>query len=85
MKNAAERADRWDQIRKNAAERAAKANRESPSVAYGDGSEEETIEARVERIKRRVAELTGNLPDSSLKRPVNRGTVPPQLTTPATS
>lgn len=77
--------DRWAQIRKNAAERAAKGNRESPSVAYGDNSEEETIEARVARIKRRVAELTGNLPDSSLKQPVNRGTVPPQLTTPATS
>ena len=77
--------DRWAQIRKNAAERAAKGNRESPSVAYGDNSEEDTIEARVERIKRRVAELTGNLPDSSLKQPVNRGTVPPQLTTPATS
>lgn len=92
MTNAAETAgseaspiDRWAQIRKNAAERAAKGNRESPSVAYGDNSEEDTIQARVERIKRRVAELTGNLPDSSLKQPVNRGTVPPQLTTPATS
>ncbi|EED12344.1 morphogenesis protein (Msb1), putative [Talaromyces stipitatus ATCC 10500] len=58
--------DRWAQIRKNAAERAAAATQEEihsrTSVADdGDTSGEETIESRVARIKARVAELTGNM------------------------
>ncbi|KAL9595635.1 MAG: hypothetical protein Q9179_004906 [Wetmoreana sp. 5 TL-2023] len=62
--------DRWAQIRKNAAERAAARQNEEPSVFSGatrtddgDGetSGEETIESRVARIKARVAELTGNM------------------------
>lgn len=69
--------DRWAQIRKNAAERAARMSdeqysrpRHSESQASrttaddGDTSGEETIESRVARIKARVAELTGNM-DSS--------------------
>lgn len=66
--------DRWAQIRKNAAERAARINEEqqkaqsqqhgrnhSASARSDDGetSGEETIESRVARIKARVAELTG--------------------------
>ncbi|KKA25592.1 Morphogenesis protein (Msb1) [Rasamsonia emersonii CBS 393.64] len=59
--------DRWAQIRKTAAERAA-AFDEAPSRTSqaertddGDTSGEETIESRVARIKARVAELTGNM------------------------
>ncbi|KAL1968282.1 hypothetical protein VTN77DRAFT_2117 [Rasamsonia byssochlamydoides] len=59
--------DRWAQIRKTAAERAA-AYDEAPSRTSqaertddGDTSGEETIESRVARIKARVAELTGNM------------------------
>lgn len=64
--------DRWAQIRKNAAERAARMSEdkqskrsESVSKATDDGetSGEETIESRVARIKARVAELTGNMGD----------------------
>ncbi|KAM5355501.1 hypothetical protein ACJ41O_002147 [Fusarium nematophilum] len=61
--------DRWAQIRKNAAERAATRPPEEPArgapnkTADGDDdtSGEETIESRVARIKARVAELTGNM------------------------
>ncbi|KAL8693791.1 MAG: hypothetical protein Q9218_001439 [Villophora microphyllina] len=62
--------DRWAQIRKNAAERAAARQNEDPSVVSaatktddndGETSGEETIESRVARIKARVAELTGNM------------------------
>lgn len=61
--------DRWAQIRKNAAERAARLSEEqsrrshSQSVGtdQGETSGEETIESRVARIKARVAELTGNV------------------------
>ncbi|KAL8708330.1 MAG: hypothetical protein Q9220_006805 [cf. Caloplaca sp. 1 TL-2023] len=62
--------DRWAQIRRNAAERAAAAQNEEHSAMSGaertddgDGetSGEETIESRVARIKARVAELTGNM------------------------
>ncbi|KAI9811322.1 MAG: hypothetical protein M1827_005481 [Pycnora praestabilis] len=59
--------DRWAQIRKNAAERAARQSedysRQSQSAKTDDGetTEEETIESRVARIKARVAELTGNM------------------------
>ncbi|GJN79437.1 hypothetical protein PLIIFM63780_002950 [Purpureocillium lilacinum] len=65
--------DRWAQIRKNAAQRAAvrpkdDTTRGSPTRT-GDGDDdtsgEETIESRVARIKARVAELTGNMEDSS--------------------
>ncbi|KAG9237347.1 hypothetical protein BJ875DRAFT_438507 [Amylocarpus encephaloides] len=63
--------DRWAQIRKNAADRAA-ASRQSGEQSRGgysqktDGDDgetsgEETIESRVARIKARVAELTGNM------------------------
>lgn len=59
--------DRWAQIRKNAADRAARLSEEqsrrshSQSVRTDEGetSGEETIESRVARIKARVAELTG--------------------------
>jgi serine/threonine protein kinase len=61
--------DRWVQIRKNAADRAARLSEEqshiSPSQSQsqrtdeGETSGEETIESRVARIKARVAELTG--------------------------
>ncbi|KAK5014451.1 multicopy suppressor of a budding defect [Cryomyces antarcticus] len=63
-------ADRWAQIRKNAAERAARMSEEQsqqsrPSQSGrtddGETSGEETIEARVARIKARVAELTKNM------------------------
>ncbi|KAJ1327530.1 Msb1/Mug8 domain-containing protein [Microdochium nivale] len=66
--------DRWAQIRKNAAERAAARQQDeetrAPTRAYSktttddgddDTSGEETIESRVARIKARVAELTGNM------------------------
>ncbi|KAF5001116.1 hypothetical protein FDECE_11059 [Fusarium decemcellulare] len=61
--------DRWAQIRKNAAERAATRQtdelpRGTPNKAADgddDTSGEETIESRVARIKARVAELTGNM------------------------
>jgi len=62
--------DRWAQIRKNAAERAAQRQSEEQSrggysgktdVDDGETSGEETIESRVARIKARVAELTGNM------------------------
>ncbi|PSK60612.1 hypothetical protein B9Z65_762 [Elsinoe australis] len=63
--------DRWAQIRKNAAERAARQSEEQSTRSQGqsvitdrtdDGetSGEETIEERVARIKARVAQLTGN-------------------------
>ncbi|KAG5927914.1 hypothetical protein E4U42_001556 [Claviceps africana] len=63
--------DRWAQIRKNAAQRAAMRQRDEParlSQASGeddDTSVEETIESRVARIKARVAELTGNMETSN--------------------
>ncbi|PNY25014.1 Morphogenesis-like protein MSB1 [Tolypocladium capitatum] len=65
--------DRWAQIRKNAAQRAATKVKDEPTrgaaikAAEGDDdtSGEETIESRVARIKARVAELTGNMEDSS--------------------
>jgi hypothetical protein len=61
--------DRWAQIRKNAAERAARLSEEqsrrsqsqSARTDEGETSGEETIESRVARIKARVAELTGNM------------------------
>ncbi|KAF1932136.1 uncharacterized protein M421DRAFT_416863 [Didymella exigua CBS 183.55] len=63
--------DRWAQIRKNAAERAARLSEEqtrrsrsqsqSQRTDEGETSGEETIESRVARIKARVAELTGNI------------------------
>ncbi|KAL9628869.1 MAG: hypothetical protein Q9204_005606 [Flavoplaca sp. TL-2023a] len=64
--------DRWAQIRKNAAERAAAAQKnegqaermsgaERTDDGDGETSGEETIESRVARIKARVAELTGNM------------------------
>ncbi|KAF4213779.1 hypothetical protein CNMCM8980_005920 [Aspergillus fumigatiaffinis] len=60
--------DRWAQIRKNAAERAAKLE-QSGSYRYsqdeGNTSEEESFESRAARIKARVAELTGNMQAAS--------------------
>jgi hypothetical protein len=63
--------DRWAQIRRNAAERAARLSEEqsrrsrsqsqSQRTDEGETSGEETIESRVARIKARVAELTGNV------------------------
>ncbi|CAN8100874.1 unnamed protein product [Discula destructiva] len=64
--------ERWAQIRKNAAERAAQASQRvsedkgpSPAAAKPqetiDAGGEESIESRVARIKARVAELTGNM------------------------
>jgi hypothetical protein len=63
--------DRWAQIRKNAADRAARLSEEqsrrsrsqsqSQRTDEGETSGEETIESRVARIKARVAELTGNM------------------------
>jgi hypothetical protein len=61
--------DRWAQIRRNAAERAARLSEEqtrrsrsqSARTDEGETSGEETIESRVARIKARVAELTGNV------------------------
>ncbi|KAF9892908.1 hypothetical protein FE257_000500 [Aspergillus nanangensis] len=52
--------DRWAQIRKNAAERAA-LERPRLSEDGGNTSEEESFESRAARIKARVAELTGNM------------------------
>ncbi|KAF2277430.1 uncharacterized protein EI97DRAFT_291834 [Westerdykella ornata] len=60
--------DRWAQIRKNAAERAARLSEEqtrrsrshSARTDEGETSGEETIESRVARIKARVAMLTNN-------------------------
>ncbi|KAK0631914.1 hypothetical protein B0T14DRAFT_559656 [Immersiella caudata] len=58
--------DRWAQIRKNAAERAAQrqtgapVEERKPIEVDDDTSGEETIESRVARIKARVAELTQN-------------------------
>lgn len=70
--------DRWAQIRKNAAERAARLSEEqthrsrsqsqSQRTDEGETSGEETIESRVARIKARVAELTGNV-DGTPARP----------------
>jgi hypothetical protein len=65
--------DRWAQIRKNAAERAARLSEEqsrrsqsqSARTDEGETSGEETIESRVARIKARVAELTGNMEGQS--------------------
>ncbi|KAH1432001.1 DUF1708 domain-containing protein [Aspergillus fumigatus Af293] len=60
--------DRWAQIRKNAAERAARLE-QSGSYRYsqdeGNTSEEESFESRAARIKARVAELTGNMQAAS--------------------
>ncbi|RVX66349.1 hypothetical protein B0A52_09957 [Exophiala mesophila] len=60
--------DRWAQIRKNAADRAARQSEEQTTRSRtetrtddGETSGEETIESRVARIKARVAELTGNM------------------------
>ncbi|KAJ5520138.1 hypothetical protein N7463_000591 [Penicillium fimorum] len=70
--------DRWKAIREAAAQRAAAAAQEEQAHEHeaentrtsqsertdeGDTSGEETIEARVARIKARVAELTGNVED----------------------
>ncbi|KAG5979243.1 hypothetical protein E4U55_005384 [Claviceps digitariae] len=63
--------DRWAQIRKNAAQRAATRQRDERarlsqnSGEDDDTSVEETIESRVARIKARVAELTGNMETSN--------------------
>ncbi|KAG6011651.1 hypothetical protein E4U43_008194 [Claviceps pusilla] len=63
--------DRWAQIRKNAAQRAATRQRDERvqlSQTSGDDDDtsvEETIESRVARIKARVAELTGNMETSN--------------------
>ncbi|KJZ77455.1 hypothetical protein HIM_03179 [Hirsutella minnesotensis 3608] len=65
--------DRWAQIRKNAAQRAATRQRDDRAVVPGKAAEagdeetngEETIESRVARIKARVAELTNNNGDSN--------------------
>ncbi|KAG6009756.1 hypothetical protein E4U21_001505 [Claviceps maximensis] len=63
--------DRWAQIRKNAAQRAASRQRDERarlsqnSGDDDDTSVEETIESRVARIKARVAELTGNMETSN--------------------
>ncbi|KAL1643261.1 hypothetical protein SLS58_004932 [Diplodia intermedia] len=70
--------DRWAQIRRNAADRAARMSEDQSysrprisesqtsrtTVDDGDTSGEETIESRVARIKARVAELTGNMDQS---------------------
>ncbi|KAI9376307.1 hypothetical protein BJX61DRAFT_539005 [Aspergillus egyptiacus] len=53
--------DRWAQIRKNAAERAAQAETAKKTNEDGNASEEESFETRAARIKARVAELTGNM------------------------
>ncbi|PHH89755.1 hypothetical protein CDD83_5344 [Cordyceps sp. RAO-2017] len=72
--------DRWAQIRKNAAQRAATRQTEAPprmatgKAAEGDEdtSGEETIESRVARIKARVAELTGNMGEANAAQTVPR-------------
>jgi hypothetical protein len=71
--------DRWAQIRKNAAERAARLSEDQGSGRPshitngteddGDTSGEETIEDRVARIKARVAHLTGGLEKAPSSRP----------------
>ncbi|KAH8680104.1 hypothetical protein BGZ60DRAFT_243282 [Tricladium varicosporioides] len=70
QKEASPALDRWAQIRKNAADRAAQRQSEEQSRGGysaktdgddGETSGEETIESRVARIKARVAELTGNM------------------------
>jgi hypothetical protein len=69
--------DRWAQIRKDAAERAARLSEEqsrrsqsqSARTDEGETSGEETIESRVARIKARVAELTGNMDGQSPQQP----------------
>ncbi|POS80790.1 hypothetical protein DHEL01_v200801 [Diaporthe helianthi] len=76
--------ERWAQIRKNAAERAAQQNQRRsddqsrPAVPKtepeSDTSGEETIESRVARIKARVAELTGNM--EGVQGPGSRPPVP---------
>jgi hypothetical protein len=78
--------DRWAQIRKNAAERAAQRQSEEQSRGGysqktdgddGETSGEETIESRVARIKARVAELTGNMESGAtnpVSPPINRPT-----------
>ncbi|KAG8163735.1 hypothetical protein KVR01_007032 [Diaporthe batatas] len=76
--------ERWAQIRKNAAERAAQQNQRRsddqhrPGVPKtepeSDTSGEETIESRVARIKARVAELTGNM--EGVQGPGSRPPVP---------
>ncbi|KAB8229199.1 uncharacterized protein BDW43DRAFT_288980 [Aspergillus alliaceus] len=55
--------DRWAQIRKNAAERAAQFDqtRMNETDDGGNTSEEESFDARAARIKARVAELTGKM------------------------
>ena len=73
--------DRWDQIRRNAAERAVRLTEELSRMSQsqnartdkGESSSKETIERRVARIKARVAELTGNMdgqpaPSTGLRR-----------------
>ncbi|MCJ1375826.1 hypothetical protein MMC20_007063 [Loxospora ochrophaea] len=67
--------NRWAQMRKNAAERAATQSEEQsrpPSQADrtddSKTSGEETMESRVARIKARVAELTGNTQSSGPRR-----------------
>ncbi|KAL2257013.1 hypothetical protein VTK26DRAFT_775 [Humicola hyalothermophila] len=75
--------DRWAQMRKNAAERAAQLNQPAPKAPAfrrnidGDStsSGEETIESRVARIKARVAELTANA--EGISGPGPRGPPPP--------
>ncbi|GAB1310843.1 hypothetical protein MFIFM68171_01053 [Madurella fahalii] len=77
--------DRWAQIRKNAAERAAQRQtavaepRTSGSLTKSgdldDDTSEETIESRVARIKARVAELTGGA--EGMGGPGARGPPPP--------
>ncbi|PQE20332.1 hypothetical protein CJF30_00001655 [Rutstroemia sp. NJR-2017a BBW] len=73
--------DRWAQIKRNAAETAAQ--RESEEQSRGGYSQptdnddaetsgEETIESRVARIKARVAELTGNMENTSSPAPPGR-------------
>ncbi|KAI9891026.1 MAG: hypothetical protein M1814_003377 [Vezdaea aestivalis] len=72
--------DRWAQIRKAAADRAAARGSDDNSrpsqtsrTEDGETSGEETIESRVARIKARVAELTGNMENQAPVKPeVNR-------------
>ncbi|KAK5663695.1 hypothetical protein OQA88_4126 [Cercophora sp. LCS_1] len=68
--------DRWAQIRKNAAERAAQRQpgpeERKPLDLDDDASSEETIESRVARIKARVAELTNNAEGSRAPPPIRR-------------